>query len=167
MNSQVINVQHSGGWNSMLTKSQITMNIYRNPNLLILVLCAYGKKKALLGIVTLSGSSDWGQRRRAQGIVHPVKIKPWYSPFLSHLGFSPGPHIVTALACLSQAVCRIVWELNWIEKAQDDRGSKDQFFIYLFIYFYFLVPAEWPAFSEVLSHVSESLRIHFYKGSPL
>ena len=43
----------------MLTKSQITMNIYRNPNLLILVLCAYGKKKkALLGIVTLSGSSD-------------------------------------------------------------------------------------------------------------
>lgn len=29
----------------MLTKSQITMNIYRNPNLLILVLCAYGKKK--------------------------------------------------------------------------------------------------------------------------
>lgn len=45
----------------MLTKSQITMNIYRNPNLLILVLCAYGKKKkkkALLGTVTLSGSSD-------------------------------------------------------------------------------------------------------------
>lgn len=55
MNSQVINVQFSGGWNLMLTKSQITMNIYRNPNL-ILVLCAY--EKALLQIVTLSGSSD-------------------------------------------------------------------------------------------------------------
>lgn len=53
MNSQVINVQLSGGWNSTLTKSQITMNIYRNPNLLILVLCAYGK--AFLGTVTLSG----------------------------------------------------------------------------------------------------------------
>ena len=55
MNSQVINVQLSGGWNLMLTKSQITMNIYRNPNLLILVLCAY--EKAFLGIVTLSGES--------------------------------------------------------------------------------------------------------------
>lgn len=53
MNSQVINVQLSGGWNAMPTKSQITMNIYRNPNLLILVLCAY--EKAFLGIVTLSG----------------------------------------------------------------------------------------------------------------
>ena len=146
MNSQVINVQHSGGWNSMLTKSQITMNIYRNPNLLILVLCAYGKKKkkkALLGIVTLSGSSDWGQRRRAQGIVRPVKIKPWYSPFLSHLGFSPGPHILTALACLSQAVCRIVWELNWIEKAQDGRGSKDQFFYFSFFLFFLFFSSCW------------------------
>lgn len=37
----------------MLTKSQITMNIYRKPNLLILVLCAY--EKAFLETVTLSG----------------------------------------------------------------------------------------------------------------
>lgn len=101
------------------------------------------KKKALLGIVTLSGSSDWGQRRRAQGIVRPVKIKPWYSPFLSHLGFSPGPHILTALACLSQAVCRIVWELNWIEKAQDGRGSKDQFFYFSFFLFFLFFSSCW------------------------
>ena len=64
------------------------------------------------------------------------KIKPWYIPFVPHLGFSPGPHVVTALARLSQAVCRIVWELSWIEKAQDGRGSKDQFFYFSFLLFF-------------------------------
>lgn len=130
MNSQVINVQLSGGWNLMLTKSQITMNIYRNPNL-ILVLCAY--EKALLQIVTLSGSSDWRERKDSARNHSPSKnkIKPWYVPLVSRLGFSPDSHIFVAPACCSQAVCQIVFELNWIEKAQDGRGSKDQFFQFL------------------------------------
>lgn len=43
MNSQVINVQLAGGREALLAPSQITMNIYRKPNLLILVLCASQK----------------------------------------------------------------------------------------------------------------------------
>lgn len=54
----------------MLTKPQITMNIYRKPNLLILVLCAY--EKAFLGIVTLSGESVCEKRRIAKGIVPSI-----------------------------------------------------------------------------------------------
>ena len=90
------------------------------------------------------------------------KIKPWYIPFVSHLRFSPGLHIVMTLARLSQAVCRVVWELNWIEKAQDGRGSKDQFVFFFFFFFQFL-PSDLP-FLRSQSQVSESLRIHFYKG---
>lgn len=58
----------------MLTKSQITMNIYRNPNLLILVLCAY--EKAFLGIVTLSGESVCREGRSAKGIIPSIRGNP-------------------------------------------------------------------------------------------
>lgn len=72
MNSQVINVQLAGGRKALLTQSQITMNIYRKPNLLILVLCA--SQKAFPGIVTLSGGNVFGGKRRiAKGTIPSMK----------------------------------------------------------------------------------------------